>query len=67
MVGWIAQEVEAVFPKAVSSSSERGFNDFRTLSSDQIYKTMYGALQRVIADKEALEARVALLEVMRQP
>ena len=67
VVGWIAQEVEAVFPKAVSSSSERGFNDFRTLSSDQIYKTMYGALQRVIADKEALEARVALLEVMRQP
>jgi hypothetical protein len=67
VVGWIAQEVEAVFPKAVSSSSERGFDDFRTLSSDQIYKTMYGALQRVIADKEALEARVALLEVMRQP
>ena len=62
VVGWIAQEVEAVFPKAVSSSSERGFDDFRTLSVDQLYKTMYGALQKVIADKEMLEARVAALE-----
>ena len=58
VVGWIAQEVEAIFPKAVSSSSERGFDDFRTLSVDQLYKTMYGALQKVIAVQEMLEARV---------
>ena len=67
VVGWIAQEVRDVLPKAVSQSSQHGYDDFLSLDADQIYKTMYGALQRVIADKEALEARVALLEVMRQP
>ena len=67
VVGWIAQEVREVLPKAVSQSSQHGYDDFLSLDADQIYKTMYGALQRVIADKEALEARVALLEVMRQP
>ena len=62
VVGWIAQEVEAVLPKAVSQSSQYGYDDFLSLDADQLYKTMYGALQKVISVQEALEARVAALE-----
>lgn len=47
-LGWIAQDVEMYFPKAVSKSEEYGLSDFRTLNADQIYKVMYGALQKVI-------------------
>ena len=67
VVGWVAQEVANVLPKAVSITSQHGFPDFLGLDVDQIYKTMYGALRKVIDRNEALEARVALLEAMRQP
>ena len=67
VVGWVAQEVVNVLPKAVSITNQHGFPDFLGLDVDQIYKTMYGALRKVIDRNEALEARVALLEVMRQP
>ena len=67
VVGWVAQEVANVLPKAVSITNQHGFPDFLGLDVDQIYKTMYGALRKVIDRNEALEARVALLEVMRQP
>ena len=58
-VGWIAQDVEQVFPRAVVTSEDFGLNDLRVLDVDQIYKTMYGALEKVIADKEATEAKLA--------
>jgi hypothetical protein len=54
-LGWIAQNVEIYFPKAVHQSKENGFDDFRSLDAYQIYKCMYGALQKVIIDKEQLE------------
>ena len=62
VVGFIAQEVETYYPKAVSQSEENGFTDFRSLDIDQIYKTMYGALKKVINDKEILEDKVTTLE-----
>lgn len=62
VVGWIAQEVQQVFPKAVERVNAHGFSDLLALDVDQIYKTMYGALEKVIADKETLEARVLTLE-----
>lgn len=61
-VGWIAQEVETVFPKAVTKVEKYDMEDFRSLDVDQIYKTMYGALEKVIADKEVLETKVTTLE-----
>jgi hypothetical protein len=57
-LGWIAQNVELFFPKAVYQSKENGLDDFRCLDADQIYKCMYGALQKVIIDKEILENTV---------
>lgn len=57
-VGWIAQEAEELFPRAVTRVSNAWFPDFRSLDVDQIYKTMYGALEKVIADKERIELQL---------
>lgn len=46
-LGWIAQEVEKVFPKAVKKEFMHGLEDCRTLDTDQIYATMYGAIQHL--------------------
>lgn len=62
MLGFVAQEAALVFPGSVFQRNAFGMSDFLSLDADQIYKAMYGALCRVIADKEALEARVAALE-----
>jgi len=47
-LGWIAQEVETVFPKAVEKHFMHGYEDCRTLNSDQIIASMYGCLQKLI-------------------
>jgi hypothetical protein len=109
-LGWIAQDVETVFPKAVGTHefkynqvfeetiipaveeeldadgnvitpaqperteqgdliSEDVIEDCRNLNSDQLYAAMYGAVQKLMAKVESLEAsnadllaRVAALE-----
>ena len=63
-VGWIAQDVKEIFPKAVTFSSNYGFDDFHSLNPDQIYKSMYGALSKVIQDKERLETKIAEQDVV---
>jgi hypothetical protein len=66
VVGWVAQDVEKVFKRAVTTTPDFGFDDLRILDVDQLYKTMYGALGKVIADKEVLEARVAAQDTLLQ-
>jgi hypothetical protein len=102
-LGWIAQDVESVFPKAVCIHefkynqvfeetvipaveeeldedgnvitpaqpervekgeliSEDVIEDCRDLNADQLYAAMYGAIQKLIAKVETLEAKVATLE-----
>lgn len=55
-VGFIAQEVEDIFPKAVIQNSQKFgntvYSDFRSLNADQIYKTMFGATQKLIQNFE---------------
>lgn len=46
-LGWIAQDVEQVFPKAVKKQPMHDIHDCRTLDTDQIYATMYGAIQHL--------------------
>jgi hypothetical protein len=47
-IGWIAQEVEQVFPKAVATvKSYAGIDDFLTLDTDQVYAALYGAVQKL--------------------
>jgi hypothetical protein len=64
-LGFIAQEVREIFPKAVTSSNSYGFSDFLSLDTDQILKAMYGALKKTMQDKEELEKRVLALETAR--
>jgi hypothetical protein len=49
-LGWIAQEVEHFFPKAVLVSEAHGIPDFKNLDSDQIIKVMWGALKKLRSD-----------------
>lgn len=55
-IGWIAQDVQAVFPNAVKSSDEMGLANCLSLQPDQIYKAMYGALQKLMTDFEDYKA-----------
>ena len=47
-LGWIAQEVETVFPKAVEKHNIHGYEDCRTLNNDQIIASMYGCTKQLI-------------------
>jgi hypothetical protein len=76
-LGWIAQDVQAVFPKAVNVHdfkynqvfeddqliSEDVIQDCLDLNADQLYAAMYGAMQKLIAKVETLEAEIELLKV----
>jgi hypothetical protein len=81
-LGWIAQEVETIFPKAIDKHqviihrseevlTEQGntevkqvstiIPDCRTLNTDQLYATMYGAIQKLIEKQEAMQQEINLL------
>lgn len=55
-LGFIAQEVEPIVPKAVTKGEAFGYSDFYTFSMDQIAMIQYGALQKTILDTEAIES-----------
>jgi len=48
-LGWIAQEVQQVFPKAIGVEDKgEPFGNCLTLNVDQMYATMYGAIKKLI-------------------
>jgi len=47
-LGWIAQEVEQIFPKAVEKVNMHGYEDCRTLNTDQIIASMYGCTKKLM-------------------
>jgi hypothetical protein len=55
-LGWIAQDVEPYLPKAVDQKDMFGYSDCRTLNSDQIIASLYGAVQKLIERNEHLTA-----------
>jgi hypothetical protein len=57
-LGWIAQEVQPVFPKAVTAANKEGFGDCLSLNVDQLNASLYGAVQKLIQKVEILEAKV---------
>ncbi len=62
-LGWIAQDVESVFPKAVEKINQYGIEDCRTLDTDQLYATMYGCLQKqqiIIENLEQMNRNLSL-------
>ena len=62
ILGWIAQEVEEFFPKSVKSTNAFGYEDLKTINIDEIMKTLYGCVQKIIIDKEQLETKNVQLE-----
>ena len=57
-LGWIAQDVEMFIPKAVEQKNMHGYSDCRTLNSDQIIASLYGAVQKLIIEVETLKSQL---------
>lgn len=55
MLGFIAQEIKPIFPKSVKLTSDYGFNDFHNLNQDQLNKSLFGAVKKLIEKVENLE------------
>jgi hypothetical protein len=60
-LGWIAQDVEKIFPKAVTItehkiSDDEIIEDCRGLNADQLYAVLWGAVQKLQLKVAALEA-----------
>jgi hypothetical protein len=59
-LGWIAQEVERVFPKAVNTVPEmHGLESVKTLNTDQLIACMYGTIKKLMTRVDQLEASTA--------
>lgn len=60
VLGWVAQEVELLFPNAVLTAPAKhlGLDDFKSLDSDQLYKCLFGAVQHLANKVEALENKI---------
>jgi hypothetical protein len=54
-LGWIAQEVEPVLPKSVSTKEMYGLTDCKTLNNDQLIACMYGTVQKLLKEDAELE------------
>ena len=62
-LGWIAQEVEEVLPKCVTTVPEQyGLLGVKNLDVDQIYVNMFGAIQKLVKENEELKVDVESLE-----
>ncbi|MBT9168793.1 MAG: hypothetical protein DDT19_02141 [Syntrophomonadaceae bacterium] len=62
-LGWIADDVEKVYPKAVKTVSfelltKEKIEDCKSVNNDQVYAALYGAVQKLIEKVEILEGRI---------
>lgn len=67
VLGWIAQDVNPLFPKAVTSSSFSGSGDFHlddclSLDAGQIYAAMYGTIKKLIVENESLKSELQTIK-----
>jgi hypothetical protein len=61
-LGWIAQDVELVFPKAVEQRDMFGYSDCRSLNSDQLLASLYGAVQKMMNTIEEQDSTIQELK-----
>ena len=61
-LGWIADEVENIYPKAVSKKNAYNLNDCKTLNIDQIIASIYGCSQKIIQNYENKDIDILDLE-----
>jgi hypothetical protein len=59
-LGWIAQDVQKVLPKSVIIEKDDTIGNYLSLNVDQIYASMYGAIQKIIEKVEILEKQQSL-------
>jgi hypothetical protein len=57
-IGFLSQEVEPIFPDAVTMLPENGLDDFRSLDMDQIYKAKFAVTQNLIGRASTLQMRL---------
>ena len=58
-LGWIAQEIEPIFPKAVSIVPELyGVSNVLNVNFDQLYAVQYGAVKKLINKVTAVEQAI---------
>jgi hypothetical protein len=58
VLGFIAQEVSTIQPKSVTINPILGIDDSMWLNTDQINMSLYGAVKKLIIDKEAAESTI---------
>ena len=62
-LGWIAQDVEGIFPKAVNTIDNAfGIDNVKSLNTDQIYAMMYGTVKKLMEKVERLERENRLIK-----
>lgn len=57
-LGFISQEVEPIFPRAVTTMVEEGFYDFRSLDIDQLMKAKFAVTQHLLSRFSTLQIRI---------
>ena len=62
-IGWIAQDVEQIFPKSIIETPMYNLEDCKTIGTDQIMATMYGTIQKLMQKVEKLEEFINTLEI----
>jgi hypothetical protein len=58
VLGFVAQEVSTIVPKAVWIGDGYGFSNFHYLNIDQLNMSLYGAVKKTISDKEVMESTI---------
>jgi hypothetical protein len=62
-LGWIAQEVETIIPKAVKQSNDHGIENCKSLDIDQIIATLYGCIQKLMKKNEERDELISSLTI----
>ena len=57
-LGWIAQDVEKVFPNSIQIKEAYNFSDCKFLNTDELYASMYGALKQSISRLENINESI---------
>jgi hypothetical protein len=58
VTGWLAEDVERAFPKAVSKRDGYGMKDVRTTDMTEALPTLWGAVQKILERLERLEEKL---------
>ena len=57
-LGWIAQDIEQIFPKSIITKNKFDIIDCKFLNSDQLLSTLYGTVKKLINNFESQENNI---------